>query len=86
MTGELAAITGPGTALVAGLITSLHCAGMCGPLACVLMPVRGDRADAHTVSTVYHLTRLASYTLLGALVGILWGTSIAHWYVSLSGS
>jgi leader peptidase (prepilin peptidase) / N-methyltransferase len=26
------------------------------------------------------------YMLLGALVGILWGTSIAHWYVSLSGS
>ena len=26
------------------------------------------------------------YMLLGALVGILWGTSIAHWYLSLSGS
>mgnify|MGYP006137002393 CR=1 FL=1 len=29
-----------GTAFLAGLITSLHCAGMCGPLACALMPVR----------------------------------------------
>ena len=26
------------------------------------------------------------YMLLGALVGILWGTSIAHWYLALSGS
>ncbi|BEP16049.1 A24 family peptidase [Acidothermaceae bacterium B102] len=26
------------------------------------------------------------YMLLGALVGILWGGSIAHWYLSLSGS
>ena len=25
------------------------------------------------------------YMLAGALVGILWGTSIAHWYVSLAG-
>jgi len=66
---NLPAINSPTAALLAGLVTSLHCAGMCGPLACVLMPVRGDRADANTVSTVYHLTRLAGYTLLGALVG-----------------
>ena len=41
MSGELAGITGPGTALIAGLVTSLHCAGMCGPLACALMPAGG---------------------------------------------
>ena len=66
---ELAAVNSPAAAFVAGLVTSLHCAGMCGPLACSLMPVRGDRADAQTVSTVYHVTRLASYALLGALAG-----------------
>jgi len=66
---NLPAINSPTAALLAGLVTSLHCAGMCGPLACVLMPVRGDRADAYTVNSVYHLTRLTSYTLLGALVG-----------------
>jgi sulfite exporter TauE/SafE len=66
---ELAAINSPAAAFVAGLVTSLHCAGMCGPLACSLMPVRGDRADAQTVSTVYHLTRLAGYTALGAVAG-----------------
>lgn len=66
---DLAAINSPTTAFVAGLITSLHCAGMCGPLACSLMPVRGDRADAQTVSTTYHLTRLASYATLGAIAG-----------------
>jgi len=66
---ELAAVNSPSAALAAGLVTSLHCAAMCGPLSCALMPVRGDRADAHTVSTVYHLTRLAGYTTLGAVVG-----------------
>lgn len=69
MLGELAGITGPGAALVAGLITSVHCAGMCGPLACALMPARRDGADPQLVSTVYHVSRLTGYTLLGALAG-----------------
>jgi uncharacterized protein len=66
---DLAAINSPSTAFVAGLVTSMHCAGMCGPLACSLMPVRGDRSDAQTVSTTYHVTRLTSYAALGALAG-----------------
>ena len=69
MTAELAGITGPGTAFVAGLVTSLHCAGMCGPLACALLPGRDERADAQSVASVYHLSRLAGYALLGALAG-----------------
>lgn len=66
---DLAAVNSPAAAFVAGLVTSLHCAGMCGPLACALMPVRGDAADAQTVSTTYHVTRLASYAALGAAAG-----------------
>jgi hypothetical protein len=66
---ELAAVNSPAAAFVAGLITSLHCAGMCGPLACSLMPVRRDQGDAPTISTVYHVTRLTSYAVLGALAG-----------------
>jgi sulfite exporter TauE/SafE len=66
---ELAAINSPAAAFIAGLVTSLHCAGMCGPLACSLMPVRGDRADAQTVSSVYHVARLTGYGILGALAG-----------------
>lgn len=75
---ELAAVNSPAAAFVAGLVTSLHCAGMCGPLACSLMPVRGDRADAQTVSTVYHVTRLAGYSVLGALAGGL-GAAPLSW-------
>lgn len=66
---ELAAINSPAAAFVAGLVTSLHCAGMCGPLACALMPVRGDGADPQTVTTTYHVSRLTSYAALGALAG-----------------
>ncbi len=66
---ELASVNSPAAAFIAGLITSLHCAGMCGPLACALMPGRGDRTDGNTVSTVYHVARIASYTLLGGIAG-----------------
>lgn len=83
---EYVSITGPGTALVAGLVTSLHCAGMCGPLACAIMPAQADDADPHTVSTVYHLCRLAGYSGLGALAGglgrwpLTWlGSDILRW-------
>ncbi|MEI7799010.1 MAG: sulfite exporter TauE/SafE family protein [Opitutaceae bacterium] len=69
MTGALAGITGPGTAFIAGLVTSLHCVGMCGPLACALMPAVRDDADPQAVATAYHVTRLAGYTLLGAGAG-----------------
>src|SRR5471032_3282956 len=69
LTMELAGITGPGTAFLAGLVTSLHCAGMCGPLACAVMPAPSERVDAQTVSSVYHVSRLAGYGLLGALAG-----------------
>jgi len=66
---ELAAVNSPAAAFAAGLIVSLHCAGMCGPIACALMPARGDRADAQTVATTYHLARLAGYGVLGAAAG-----------------
>lgn len=75
---ELAAVNSPAAALVAGLVTSLHCVGMCGPLACSLMPLKGERADAHAISSVYHLSRLASYTALGALAGGL-GRAPLQW-------
>lgn len=66
---EFAGITGPGTAFLAGLVTSLHCVGMCGPLACAVMPSARDRHDPQTIATTYHLSRLAGYAVLGALAG-----------------
>jgi sulfite exporter TauE/SafE len=80
---ELAAVNSPAAAFVAGLVTSLHCAGMCGPLACAIMPVRGPAGAPgtapETVSTVYHLTRLTSYVALGAIAGGL-GQAPLTWF------
>lgn len=79
---DFSSVNSPTTAFLAGLITSLHCAGMCGPLACGLMPVPPEQGDAQTVSTAYHLTRLASYAMLGAIAGGIGGMPLA--FVSAS--
>jgi uncharacterized protein len=68
---EMMAITTPATALLAGFVTSLHCAGMCGPIACAVMPVKPEQGDAATAATAYHLARVGGYCLLGAAVGAL---------------
>jgi sulfite exporter TauE/SafE len=66
---ELAAVNGPAAAFVAGLVTSLHCAAMCGPLACLLGPAKGERVDASTLHSAYHGARLLGYAALGAAAG-----------------
>lgn len=66
---DTSAITGPWPAFVAGLVTSLHCAGMCGPLACALTPGPGTSTSFTTVASLYQAGRLLSYTLVGALAG-----------------
>ena len=58
-------------AFVAGLATSLHCAGMCGPIACSLMSLKGEDEDPQTTAALYHIGRLVSYASLGALAGAL---------------
>jgi uncharacterized protein len=66
---ELAGISTPAAAFVAGLVTSLHCAGMCGPLACMMAPAKADKVDPFTVATVYHGARLMGYMMLGLVAG-----------------
>ena len=52
-------------ALVIGFVGSLHCMGMCGPLA--LYVTGNQRSPAAFVR--YHGGRLLSYMILGALLG-----------------
>jgi sulfite exporter TauE/SafE len=66
---EVSQITGPWPAFLAGLVTSLHCAGMCGPLACYIAPRPGSPSSFTTVASLYQIGRLFSYTLIGAAAG-----------------
>ena len=58
------------TAFLLGLIGSLHCAGMCGPLALALPPA-GATAPAYVLGRVaYNAGRIITYCLLGLVVGL----------------
>ncbi len=67
-------------AFAAGLAGSVHCALMCGPLACAGLPV--ERSARLRAAGAWHLGRIAAYALLGCLLGGV-GLSIAQ---GLSGS
>lgn len=69
MINTLTSIDGALTAFVAGLVTSFHCAVMCGPIALLLVPRRGDNNRFVTVTAIYHGTRLLAIALGGALAG-----------------
>lgn len=61
-------------AFLAGLATSPHCVGMCGPLACALAPATAQGSQGRLIYLAcYQTARLISYTLIGALCGALGG-------------
>jgi hypothetical protein len=58
------------TAFLLGLVGSLHCAGMCGPLALAL-PMAGNSTPAFVLGRVaYNLGRIVTYCLLGVVFGL----------------
>ena len=73
------------TAFILGLTSSLHCVGMCGPIALAL-PGRGQAlAQIAPGRMLYHLGRLTTYMMLGALVGVFGaGFSLAGYQQGLS--
>lgn len=66
-------------ALVAGLATSLHCAGMCGPIACGLGTLAKNEGERLTAASLYHGSRLVSYGIIGAVCGAL-GQQPLKWF------
>lgn len=60
-----------GSALILGFLGSLHCVGMCGPIAFVLPLDRRNAVKRFFQIIKYHLGRLSSYALIGLLFGVL---------------
>ncbi|WP_236980349.1 sulfite exporter TauE/SafE family protein [Membranihabitans maritimus] len=59
--------------MVLGVLSSLHCLGMCGPLA-MSVPMAGQ--DKHPIQSwlrilMYHLGRITSYVTLGIIAGLI---------------
>jgi sulfite exporter TauE/SafE len=58
------------TAFTMGLVGSLHCIGMCGPIALAL-PFRGNsRWLALGQVLIYNAGRVLTYTVLGSIIGL----------------
>ncbi|MEM8954668.1 MAG: sulfite exporter TauE/SafE family protein [Verrucomicrobiota bacterium] len=64
-------VTTTAGALVAGIVTSTHCAAMCGPLACTLLPNTNSPSNPLTTATLYHTGRLLAYSVIGAIAGAI---------------
>lgn len=57
------------TAILLGLMGSLHCVGMCGPIAFMLPLDRTNRLKMFSQIFVYHFGRLAAYGIMGLAFG-----------------
>jgi uncharacterized protein len=68
----------PLAALILGLLGSLHCVGMCGPIALAL-PLRRDRAGAALGGVMlYNTGRALTYAVMGAVTGL--AGSAVQWF------
>ena len=59
------------TAFILGLLGSLHCVGMCGPIAFMLPVDRSNSIKKVGQISIYHIGRLLSYGLLGLIFGLV---------------
>lgn len=78
----MAVIDTSGAAFLAGLVTSVHCVGMCGPLSCSWAVKPGPGFAVNT--GMYHGGRLVAYAGAGALAGAL-GVMPLRWFQSGAG-
>lgn len=69
-------------ALLTGLATSLHCAGMCGPLACGVGMLAKSEGERLAAACAYHGGRLASYMIIGTICGALGKQPLAWFFHS----
>ena len=56
-----------------GLVGSLHCIGMCGPIAIALPVPDSNNLSFFTGRILYNLGRVVTYSFLGAVLGLLGG-------------
>ncbi|HET6990324.1 MAG TPA: sulfite exporter TauE/SafE family protein, partial [Bacteroidia bacterium] len=57
-------------ALLLGLLGSLHCVGMCGPIALAIPVKREKSATLASGISIYNFGRALTYSILGAISGL----------------
>lgn len=58
------------SALILGMLGSLHCVGMCGPIAFMLPVDRSNSVKKISQIAIYHFGRLLAYSIIGLLFGL----------------
>ncbi|MCH6257262.1 sulfite exporter TauE/SafE family protein [Puniceicoccaceae bacterium K14] len=76
--GNIYGLLNPFAALFAGVVASLHCVGMCGPIACTFIGGKSGKKIRTVDLLVYQFARLVAYSVLGALAG-LFGAQFVTW-------
>ncbi len=59
------------SAIILGLMGSLHCVGMCGPIAFMLPVDQSNNAKKFGQIFIYHFGRLMAYGIIGLVFGLL---------------
>ncbi|UJH68483.1 sulfite exporter TauE/SafE family protein [Allomuricauda sp. SCSIO 65647] len=59
------------SAAILGLLGSLHCLGMCGPIAFMLPLDRGNEVKKAVQLSMYHFGRILAYALMGFAFGLV---------------
>ncbi|WP_422107935.1 sulfite exporter TauE/SafE family protein [Winogradskyella sp.] len=59
------------SAFILGLLGSLHCVGMCGPIAFMLPVDRSNSFKKVSQISIYHIGRLIAYSLIGLVFGLV---------------
>lgn len=73
------------TGFVTGIVGSLHCVGMCGPIALALPGKGKGWAKILPGRLLYNVGRITTYALLGLLIGAFGrGLAMAGWQQGLS--
>jgi uncharacterized protein len=73
------------TAFILGLVSSLHCVGMCGPIALMLPYGQVNRWQILRETMTYNIGRVLTYSVQGLLFGFLGkGLALAGFQQSLS--
>lgn len=68
-------ISGAATAFLAGLATSPHCVGMCGPIGCAVIPLGKGGANSVNLG-LYHAARVLAYTFVGGVAGAVGSVAV----------
>ncbi len=59
------------SAFILGLLGSLHCLGMCGPIAFMLPVNHKNRWQGTLQTVIYHSGRILAYGIIGTIFGLL---------------